>query len=265
AAMYGYAGASASATALSPFTEPPPTTNTAGLGGQAAAVAHATAAVGTNAETTLSQLISTVPQTLQGLAASAPSAQAGPIISILDALAGPLGPASLYGIGGVPYLLALQCVLLPMNGSNVVAALTRAEKMTAEGTWPPNPFDPRVATPASTQLVNASGAGPSVSARLGTAGSVGRLSVPQGWTAATPAAKAVAAALPNAGREAVSLVAADSQSGLMSDLALGGLAGRAIGASGGAASRKVGGVTGSLAGSKPSTATIIVIPPSVED
>ena len=37
AAMYGYAGSSAAATTLTPFTTPPPTTNPAGQG---AAVAH---------------------------------------------------------------------------------------------------------------------------------------------------------------------------------------------------------------------------------
>lgn len=270
-AMSGYAAASAQATALPPFREPPPTTNAAGAAGEHAAVANAAAAAGT--QTTLSHLASAIPSALQGMAASAPVAQAtdplAGLLSILDALSGPLGPASLYSIGGVPYLLAIQCVLLPMNGSNVVAALTRADGMTKAGKWPPNPFDPGVLSPVQAgapQLV--SSAAPSVSARAGSAGSVGRLSVPQAWTAATPAAKAVAAALPGAGPEAVSLVAANSESGLMSDLALGSLAGRAIGTTGGAASRKVGGVTGSLAGSKPAkptTATIIVIPPSAED
>ena len=44
AAMYGYAGSSASATTLTPFTPPAPTTNPGGLTGQAAAVAQATGA-----------------------------------------------------------------------------------------------------------------------------------------------------------------------------------------------------------------------------
>ncbi|OOK78249.1 PPE family protein [Mycobacterium kansasii] len=42
AAMYGYAGSSASATRLTPFTPPPPNTEPGGLSVQAAAVARAT-------------------------------------------------------------------------------------------------------------------------------------------------------------------------------------------------------------------------------
>ena len=40
AAMYGYAASSSAATALTPFTEPPPTTNAGGQSDQAAGVAH---------------------------------------------------------------------------------------------------------------------------------------------------------------------------------------------------------------------------------
>ena len=72
AAMYGYAGSSATASTLTPFTSPPPTTNPAGAGSQAAAVAQSSTSSG-------SQLMSAVPQALQGLASSAaadpPSAQ----------------------------------------------------------------------------------------------------------------------------------------------------------------------------------------------
>jgi PPE family protein/putative oligomerization/nucleic acid binding protein len=76
AAMYGYAGDSAAASALAPFAPPAPTTDPAGLAGQAAAVAHATGtSAGTHAHTVASSLsghlstsLSTVPQTLQALA-----------------------------------------------------------------------------------------------------------------------------------------------------------------------------------------------------
>ena len=68
AAMYGYAGASASASTLTPFTPPKPTTNPAGPPVQAAAVAQAAGtSAGSHAQTLMSSL-STVPQTLQGLA-----------------------------------------------------------------------------------------------------------------------------------------------------------------------------------------------------
>jgi PPE-repeat protein len=267
AAMYGYAGSSANATELTPFTAPPSTTNPAGPGAQA----------GANTQTTLSQLISAVPQALQGFASSAPTAATqaeSPLLSLLDALSGPLSPVSLFGIGGIPYLLAIQGVLLPMNASNVIATLSRAEKMTAEGTWPPNPFDLGAPNPveadAGARLVSSAavgGTGTPVLAGLGNAGSVGRLSVPQGWSVAAPAVKPLAAALPGAAPEAAAaLVAADSENGLLSELATGSLAGRAIGVTGGAGSRASGrGKRTAAKEAKPTTATIIVIPPSAED
>jgi|GraSoiStandDraft_43_1057313.scaffolds.fasta_scaffold379805_1 PPE-repeat protein len=68
-AMYNYAANSASAAAFSTFTSPPQTTNPAGLGGQAGAVAQSAGAqAGSNAQTTTAQLISSVPQALQTLA-----------------------------------------------------------------------------------------------------------------------------------------------------------------------------------------------------
>src|ERR1700677_3599449 len=71
-AMFAYAGSSATASGVTPFTQPPQTTNPAAAGGQAAAVAHAVgSAAGGHAQTLMStapQLISAVPQSLQSLA-----------------------------------------------------------------------------------------------------------------------------------------------------------------------------------------------------
>ncbi|WP_085084018.1 PPE family protein [Mycolicibacter senuensis] len=258
AAMYGYAGVSASATTLPSFAPPPQTTNPVGLHAQSAAAGQAATGAGAQAQSSLTQLISLVPQVLQGMAVSG-SAQAEPT-AILDFLAGPLSPISLFGIGGIPYLLAIQCVLLPMNGANVVSSVNRA--------MGPKPWlDPPL--PAQV-LAGARLAGaplPVVSAGLDTCGSIGRLSVPPGWLAQTQTAKAVAAVFPEAGPDAVAAVAADNQSGLAGDLALGGLAGRAMSLNAGAGARGAGGVTGRAAGKpgKPSKATIIVIPASAED
>jgi PPE-repeat protein len=69
AAMYGYAGTSASSTTLTPFTLCASGTNPGWLPGQPAAVAHATgASVATSTPTILSELTSAVPTALQGLA-----------------------------------------------------------------------------------------------------------------------------------------------------------------------------------------------------
>src|SRR6201992_219917 len=62
AAMYGYAGSSATASTLTPFTSPPPTTNPAGAGSQGAAVAQSSTSSG-------SQLMSAVPPPPPGLGA----------------------------------------------------------------------------------------------------------------------------------------------------------------------------------------------------
>ena len=59
AAMYGYAASSSAATTLTPFSEPPQTTNAAGQSAQTAALAQATSgSTAGTAQTTLSQLIS---------------------------------------------------------------------------------------------------------------------------------------------------------------------------------------------------------------
>jgi PPE-repeat protein len=73
-AMYSYAANSASASAFRTFALPPKTTNPGGLAGQAGALAQA---AGTKAQATTAQLISAVPQTLQGLATPGSSSALG--------------------------------------------------------------------------------------------------------------------------------------------------------------------------------------------
>ncbi len=67
-AMYGYAGSSAAASKVTPFTAPQQNTNPAGQAGQAAAVGQAVgSSAGNGVQSTLSQTVSTVPNSLQGL------------------------------------------------------------------------------------------------------------------------------------------------------------------------------------------------------
>ncbi|MDT5046382.1 MAG: hypothetical protein QOG75_2235, partial [Mycobacterium sp.] len=76
AAMYGYAGSSAVAAAVTSFNSPPETANPAGTAGQAGAVAQATgASTGSGVQSTLSQVVSSVPNALHGL--SSPMSAAG--------------------------------------------------------------------------------------------------------------------------------------------------------------------------------------------
>ena len=76
-AMYGYAANSASASRLPPVLAPPQSTNPAGLTGQIGAVTHATAQSGSAAQSTATQWVSGVPQTLQGLSTPGSSSSAG--------------------------------------------------------------------------------------------------------------------------------------------------------------------------------------------
>ncbi|OHV00790.1 PPE family protein, SVP subgroup [Mycobacterium talmoniae] len=74
AAMYGYAGGAAAATALTPFTPPKQNTNPGGLGAQGAAVMQA---AGSRAQTSASQLSAAVTQTLQGFSQPLQASAAG--------------------------------------------------------------------------------------------------------------------------------------------------------------------------------------------
>ena len=99
AAMYGYAGSSASASTLTPFTDAPATTSTAGAAAQAATVAQAT---GTGTQSTLSQLVTAVPAALQGLASPATSSGSGAesrFMQVLDLLTG--NSTSTTGLSGL--------------------------------------------------------------------------------------------------------------------------------------------------------------------
>ncbi len=66
AAMYGYAGSSASAAVLSPLTSPPPTNNPGGQGAQSAAVAQGAATSAQSAG--LQGLVSSTPNAMQSMA-----------------------------------------------------------------------------------------------------------------------------------------------------------------------------------------------------
>ena len=82
AAMYAYAGSSSSASQLTPFTEPPQTTNTAGTAAQSAAVSQSSTSTGLNIGTQLSQLINSVPNTLQSLATNTSASASGGLLPL---------------------------------------------------------------------------------------------------------------------------------------------------------------------------------------
>ncbi|MGH3970863.1 MAG: PPE family protein [Mycobacterium sp.] len=260
AAMYGYAGGSAAASQLTPFAQPPQATNATGLQAQSAAVAQAVgSSTSANTQTTLAQLISAVPQALQSLtspatSAAAAPAQASPLLDFLDLITGPTSPISYFPIAGVPYLLGFQNVLLPMAGENLAGALAKASAVPAESS---GLLAGELGT--GTPALGAAGAGSTVSAGIGEAGLVGKLSVPQSWMTAAPAIRPAAFVLPSTSLQAVPAAMADSSGTLFSQMGLSSLAGRAMVGTGGGVARSVG-IGGLTVPAEPTTATIIVIP-----
>jgi PPE-repeat protein len=199
AAMYGYAGQSAAASKVTPFANPTQNTNPAGTANQSAAVAAATGnSAATNAQSVLSKLTTTMPNSLQSLAS--PSATSAATLTPLQelyafifgtsvlptnlsAFVGNYSPyASLfYNTEGLPYF--------SVGMGNFGVQIAKSSGMLGGAA-------PAAAAPALKGLGGlgaglGSGGGAaahSVSAISGGAGSVGKLAVPAQWIGGAPAA-----------------------------------------------------------------------------
>ena len=206
AAMYGYAGASAAATTLTPFDTPPQNTNPAGIATQATAVSQAASTPASSAQSTVPQMLSwlsAVPNALGSLASGSSSFSA--VSWLLDVLNSPLGvalntfstalsiPTNNIGSGGsflavdaiymvAPLITAAYPGLAPVAGALVPGVAPLAE--------------------APAAALASVGAG-DVSAGLGRAASIGNLSVPQSWGSAAPEIRLAARGLPMAGPDAL--------------------------------------------------------------
>jgi PPE-repeat protein len=197
AAMYGYAGSSASATQLTPFTPPAPATNAAKLAAQSAAVAQAAgSAVGTPAQTVLStvpQLISTLPQALQSLASPTSSSSPLELLGTLAPYAGVVaGGIGVVGAGegtGAGSVGAVDIGLGIGAGAQSGAALAAGGSAAAgSGVLATGGVGSGTGV-----LVGDVGAETPASASLGRAGGVGALSVPPSWTANAPTTRPLVA------------------------------------------------------------------------
>jgi len=195
AAMYGYAGASAVASQLTPFDAPRQATDPAGPPAQSAAVSQAAATSAGTGQSTVSQLMSAVPGTLQSLAApaastpqaTAPAAAGGSALDNL--LNSPIwnnfGPnAQLWnsifasGFYMPSRYLGTAAKFISLDQSADGGAPGAAEGAIGAAAGPAagaleNPL-------GSATLVN------SVTANMGKGGLVGPLSVPQGWAGPAP-------------------------------------------------------------------------------
>ncbi|OBK29729.1 hypothetical protein A5634_17870 [Mycobacterium asiaticum] len=209
AAMYGYATSSAAATTLTPFTQPAQVTDPAGQATQATAVTQAAGnAVGTLTQSELPQLMSSLPSTLQGLASPAATAEAFPgadlLAGILNFLDGNDGNP--YGIflnsslvngfvsaGYISPAIVAPAVFAGLADINAVAlgaeegsAVPPMGSGSGNPSWIPadSPLSPTNIPPLM-DVAEASYSTGGVTAGINQSVLVGRLSVPQTWTAAT--------------------------------------------------------------------------------
>ena len=184
-AMYGYAGASAAAATLTPYTPPPQDTNPGGVGAQAAAVGQAASTPAAHSRGVLSQLVSTLPTVLQGLASGDPIGPTTGLVPNGDFLNFASGWS--FVASGVLFILGPLLVgpiaqSVPGLGASAVAGLAGDEVPGALGLGGAG--------------MSAGLGGTGVLAGLGRAGSIGGLSVPQSWAVAAPAIARSATALP---------------------------------------------------------------------
>ena len=244
AAMYGYAGSSASATSLTPFSPPQQNTNPVGPAGQAAAAGQATGTPAGNVQSAVSssqQAFSAVPNTLQGLAAPA---QALSPLDTLNVVADLITifldtPANVATLLIDAPLAPLAAVSLPMDilsagtglhTDNIVSGWDGKEAWPSSGTRPPTEFPAKITGPIGSSAPATTGA---VSAGLGEANTVGTLSVPPTWTIATPAVRPLAVMLPAlpvsaTAAEAAGNAAQVGSGSMFGQMATAGMAGRAM-------------------------------------
>jgi PPE-repeat protein len=228
-AMYGYAGSSAAATLLTPFTSPHQNTDPGGTASQAAAVSQASGTAAGNVQGT----ISTVPQALS--AATAP-AQTDPLSTLSNLisvfLSAPTDLVTLFGIipadalsGPVDFPIAYLGTISGQNTDNIVSGWKGTEPWPGRGPTPLEPF------PATLQnLPPGAVPAPTMSAALGEANMVGGLSVPSNWTVAAPEIRSVAMASPLTGASPTA-VAAPLEAGSatsFNQMGLAGMAGQAM-------------------------------------
>jgi hypothetical protein len=193
------------------------------------------------------------PDIARGIRGAPGAAAADPpsLLSLLGGLTGPFSPLALVNpaLGG--YLFSAE----PYGLASVSSAVAQLSQQVSALPSAGGAGLLQGGLASGTRLV---GSPAGVSGDIGHAGSLGRLSVPQGWAAAAPAIKPLATVLPQLGlgADAPAIVAADNQGGLFSNMAVSSLAGRAMAGTGGTAA----GCSGAYSG-RATTPIIIVIAP----
>jgi PPE-repeat protein len=231
--MYGYAGASATATQLTPFSTPPQTTQPGGAADQSAAVVQATGTAPANAQTAVSHLMSATPQALRAAgmpAAAVPAADPPSPVSSLTTFLSNLNSSPLANLAANVEFVTKG--LRPFNDtalSITLGLVAAARTMNDTAVELEGPLFAELGS--ATQALGAAGpaaGGSAVSAAVGNAGLVGALPVPPSWAVATPAIRLAATVLQGTSATAAA-AAADSAGSLFGRMALAGLAGSALG------------------------------------
>jgi PPE-repeat protein len=235
AAMYGYAGLSASASALVPFSPPRQNTTPSGSAGQAAAIGQATSVSAGNAQST----VSGVSQALAVAPAAAP-AQTGSLTTLSNLitvfLSAPTDLATLYAVvpidvlsGPVDFPIAYIGTIAGVRTDDTVSGWAGVEGWPGTAQVPPEEFPAIITTPGPLAA-----SAPTMSAGLGQANTIGALSVPPTWTAAAPAVRPVALVSPATGVSPTAAAAAAetleiSSGGTFGQLGLAGMLGSTMG------------------------------------
>ncbi len=176
--MYGYAGSSASSGTLDPLTLPEPATDEGGLAAQAAAVGQASASAAST-PSGFSGLIASLPRAVQSLAS--PLAAGSPASGIASAINNFLGNSLVSTTGNA----ILDTVAWNMFGG-LASAVIYGHTVSAPAASAASGLGSALGE--GEVLTDAAGiAGMPACTGIGSASSVGGLSVPAGWSTATPA------------------------------------------------------------------------------
>jgi PPE-repeat protein len=207
AAMYGYAGSSAAASQLTPFTQPAQTTNATGLAGQAAAVAQATGtSASTSATSTSASSTSGLLSWLGDITAPGSNTATTGLAGLLNDLDGANG--SLLGsllnnatVANFSNAFTTSGLLNPTATIDSVTNFSYLFPSMAGGGLSSDISGLAAGLGSGMAKLGSAGLpglGAAVSAGMGQATPLGVLSVPQGWAAAAPSLSRVATELPGA-------------------------------------------------------------------
>ncbi len=236
AVMYGYAASSSTASQMTPFTMPPPTTNPAGQASQGVAVAQAVGtAGGTHAETVMSagpQLISSTPQALQALASpqgleslsstgSSTSSASG--LSSMSSLSMLTMPARM---AMMPMSMLMRMLMMGGMGGTNAAAKTATMEVGAMSSALGGGLGSATSSVGSTGLTGLVSSAPAITADMGRAVAIGPLSVPSGWAGTGPELSPMAAALPSTATGVTPSVQAGAHAGVPPMVPVTNMAGR---------------------------------------